>query len=264
MATQEETPFVVETVAIPELDISEEQKNEVAEIVRTRLTPAYLAEHRICNDTIHRFCTARLYDPDASTSMLSEYIKWRAEFGVDTFTLDHPLVQKEASTRKAYFLGYAKNKTPLILVHGGGHDPEWSPVDDVKVYALYMLETAIKHMPPGVSKVTLISDYSSFGYANLDNSLLQEGARLLQNYYPERVGDVYIVNYPFIMWGIWKIVSPWVDDKTRNKFHFCASDEELLTIADASVLPDFLGGTMADHMPEDNLSGIQRLANPPL
>ena len=246
-----------------ELDLSEDARNEVVEIVRTRLTPSYLSDHNICDHTIHRFCTARNYEPDESTSMLAEYIKWRKEYGVEKLTSDHPMVQKEASTKKAYFLGYTKTRQPLILVHGGGHDPAWSPVEDVKAYALYMLETAIAHMPEGVTKFTLISDYSSFGYANLDNNLLQEGAKILQSYYPERLGDIYLVNYPFIMWGIWKIVSLWVDEKTRGKFHFVASDEELLQIAEPHILPDFLGGTMADHMPEDNLSGVQRLANKP-
>jgi hypothetical protein len=152
-----------------------------------------------------------------------------------------------------------QNGNPLILVHGGGHDPGWSPVEDVKIYALWMMEQAVAAMPEGVDKVTLISDYSSFGYDNLDNGLLKEGAELLQKYYPERVGDVYIVNYPFIMWGIWQIVSLWVDEKTRAKFHFVNSDEELLQVADPSIIPDFLGGSFADHMPEDNLSGTQRL-----
>jgi hypothetical protein len=40
--------------------------------------------------------------------MLSDYIKWRAETGIDKITHDHPMVVKEASTKKAYFLGHAK------------------------------------------------------------------------------------------------------------------------------------------------------------
>src|SRR3989338_3669457 len=140
------------TTPVEVVELSDEAKNEVVEIVKTRLTPSYLSENKICDHTVHRFCIARNYDPDASTSMLSDYIKWRNESGVTKITSDHPIVQKEASTRKAYFLGFAKNRQPVIMIHGGGHDPTWSPVDDVKIYALYMLETAVAHMPEGVTK----------------------------------------------------------------------------------------------------------------
>ena len=41
---------------------------------------------------------------------------------------------------------------------------------------------------------------------------------------------MYIVNAPFLFSGIWAIVKPWLDEKTRNKIHIKGSgyQKELL------------------------------------
>lgn len=245
-------------MAATQPELTEEAKQGVIEIVRSRLTPDQSAG--LTDQDIRRFCYARSYVPDEVYTMLTEYLKWRAEARPEDIGPNDPRVKKEASTGKAYFLGYTKERLPLILVHGGGHDPVWSPLSDTKAYALYMLETAIKHMPPDVTKFCLISDYSTFSVIdNMDNDLLKEGARMLQAYFPERLGDIYLTNYSSIMSGIWSIVSYWVDERTRAKFHFVSDLQEILDLADASIIPTFLGGELEDHMPTDGNSGIERL-----
>ena len=240
------------------VELTEEEKQQAIEAVKGGLGGG-LEENKIKYTMVCRFCIARKYNVEAASTMLSDFITWRKEYGVANLTLETPTVKSEAATMKGYFLGYTKTNQPLIMVHGGGHDPAVSPVSSVKDFALFMLEFAISHMPPGIEKFTLISDYSTFGYANLDNALLQEGATILQAYYPERLGDIYLTNYPFIMWGIWKVVSLWVDEKTRTKFHFVDNLDDLFEIADPSIIPDFLGGDFSGHYPIDGQAGTQRL-----
>jgi hypothetical protein len=45
------------------------------------------------------------------------------------------------------------------------------------------------------------------------NSLLV----FLQGYYPERLGTLFILNAPFIFGAVWKVVSPFIDSRTRKK-----------------------------------------------
>jgi CRAL/TRIO domain len=129
----------------------------------------------------------------------------------------------------------------------------------VKQFAVFVLEAAIAAMGEGVETFTVISDYSTFGYANMDNGLLSEGAELFMNYYPERLGNIYLTNYPFIMWGIWQVAKLLIDTKTQSKFNFVDNHEDLFEIADKSILPDFLSGDFVDHLPEDGSIGIDRL-----
>lgn len=235
-----------------------EFNQNVVEVVRSRLTESQSSI--LTDQDIRRFCSARDFSPDESYNMIIDYLKWRAERKPEAITHQHPSVKKEASTCKAYFLGYTKTRMPLVLVHGGGHDPKWSSVQETITYALYMLGVAIKHMPADITQVCLISDYSSFSvFSNMDNELIKEAANMMQLYFPERIGEVYLTNYSVIMSGIWSIVSLWVDEKTRSKFHFVSDLQEILNLADASIIPTFLGGQLEDHMPADGNSGIERL-----
>ena len=41
--------------------------------------------------------------------------------------------------------------------------------------------------------------------------------RLSQDYYPEILGKMVIVNAPFFFQGIYSIIKGWFDEKTRKK-----------------------------------------------
>ena len=40
---------------------------------------------------------------------------------------------------------------------------------------------------------------------------------MAQDNYPEILGNMFIVNAPFLFTGIWAIVKVWIDDKTKEK-----------------------------------------------
>ena len=48
-------------------------------------------------------------------------------------------------------------------------------------------------------------------------SLIQLAARIGSDYYPEIMGQCYIVNAPMIFTGVWAVVKGFIDEKTRKK-----------------------------------------------
>ena len=50
---------------------------------------------------------------------------------------------------------------------------------------------------------------------------------LLQNHYPERLAQLWFLNAPSIFWGLWKMVSPFIDAGTRAKISFVKGEEAL-------------------------------------
>jgi hypothetical protein len=44
-----------------------------------------------------------------------------------------------------------------------------------------------------------------------------------QDYYPEILGKMYIVNAPFLFSGVWACIKPWLDDKTKAKIQIIGS-----------------------------------------
>jgi hypothetical protein len=62
--------------------------------------------------------------------------------------------------------------------------------------------------------------------------------------YPETMGFLLIVRAPRVFPVLWTLVSPFIDDNTRNKFliYGGADPGGLLDYVDSRFVPDFLGG----------------------
>jgi hypothetical protein len=70
-------------------------------------------------------------------------------------------------------------------------------------------------------------------------------AKVGSDYYPEIMGNLFIVNAPFLFAGVWTIIKSFIDEKTRAKIKIIGSGWKpvLLENVDAEKLPVFLGGT---------------------
>lgn len=55
---------------------------------------------------------------------------------------------------------------------------------------------------------------------NLDVGALQAVFEVLQQHYPERLGELWFLNAPFIFWGLWRVVSPFIQQATKEKIKF--------------------------------------------
>ena len=100
----------------------------------------------------------------------------------------------------------------------------------------YLLETSCTVMDlkgVGISKAT-----SVYGYT-------QAVSAISQNYYPERLGKLYIINAPWGFSGVFSVVKRFLDPVTVNKIHILGSgyEKELLAQIPAENLPKEFGGT---------------------
>lgn len=50
-------------------------------------------------------------------------------------------------------------------------------------------------------------------------ALIQLASKIGQDYYPEIMGEMYIVNAPMLFTGVWAVVKGFIDEKTRKKIH---------------------------------------------
>ena len=73
---------------------------------------------------------------------------------------------------------------------------------------------------------------------------LKIGIGITQDYYPEIMGKMYIINAGYIFAGIWAVVSLWIDPVSKKKISIIkgSGKTELLEIIDADKLPVELGG----------------------
>lgn len=76
-------------------------------------------------------------------------------------------------------------------------------------------------------------------------SYVSAASNLSQNYYPERLGRLYIINAPWGFSGVWSMIKGWLDPVTVQKIHILGSgyQKELLSQVPAENLPKQFGGT---------------------
>lgn len=101
-------------------------------------------------------------------------------------------------------------------------------------------------------KFVVLFNMRGFAMKNNDLSMIRAFLPILQNYYPEVLGRVLLVEYPWFVSGIWKVVKPLLDANTQNKVQFM-KPEELSDHFDAAAIPKEIGGEFDAQEPEVDL-----------
>jgi hypothetical protein len=74
---------------------------------------------------------------------------------------------------------------------------------------------------------------------------LKSASNMSQNYYPERLGKLFVINAPWGFSTIWGAIKGWIDPVTVQKIHILGSgyQKELLQHVSPEALPKAFGGT---------------------
>lgn len=74
--------------------------------------------------------------------------------------------------------------------------------------------------------------------------LVKLASKVGSDYYPEIMGNTFIVNAPIVFSGIWSLVKGFIDEKTRKKIKIIGGGfkKTLLEFIPEESLPSFLGG----------------------
>ena len=88
--------------------------------------------------------------------------------------------------------------------------------------------------------------------------LFKDALEIDQGTYPEFLGNLFLINAPFIFRGMWSVIKGWIDPKTASKFVVLGSDyrETLLKYIDEDQLPVEYGGTNQRSLPVVNFDKV--------
>ncbi|KAF5808529.1 putative CRAL-TRIO lipid binding domain, CRAL/TRIO domain, CRAL/TRIO domain superfamily [Helianthus annuus] len=197
--------------------------------------------------TLRRFLRARDLDIDKACTMFLKYLKWRKSF-VPTGSISVTEIPNHIAQNKLFMQGTDKSGRLITLVFGGKHYPN-NPggLEEFKRYVVFTLERIIARMPEGQEKFVSIADIQGWGYTNSDVRGYLAALSILQDYYPERLAKMFVVHVPYVFMAAWKMVYPFIDEKTKKKIVFVENKHltsTLLKDIDESQLPDIYGGKL--------------------
>ncbi|KAI5122799.1 hypothetical protein M0805_000142 [Coniferiporia weirii] len=98
-----------------------------------------------------------------------------------------------------------------------------------------------------VDDIFVIVDLKDFGLNKFwqMKGLIRDSFQMSQDYFPETMGILVVINAPYSFSAIWNAVRPWLAKETQDKVRIFGADYKsfLLEHIDAENLPASLGGT---------------------
>lgn len=210
------------------------------------------------DNTVARFIRARKMDVPAAVKQFVEAEKWREDNGVNTI-LDKPDEdeavysalcphrnhKRDKMGRPVYIEGTGKIKLPKVM--------EYLPAEKLVRRHIRMQEIAMRRLKKVsaergevIEKMCVILDLENLSLRpdSAGIGIFKECIRIDNAYYPETLGDLYIINAPWIFHPLWALIKPWLDPVSKQKFHILGSNfrEKLLEVIDAESLPVEYGG----------------------
>lgn len=171
-------------------------------------------------------CLIRI-DVKHAEEMLRASIKWRAETQPEKISYDE--VKPVLDLKTLYLNGHDRQGRPVVYVKPGAQNP-YPP--ELRLRALlFILETAVRIMPPNVEQLVWILDFSEYSFRGTSaesKQVSKQSMELLQNHYPERLGLSLVVSPPWFFTVLFTIVSPFMNAVTRSKIHVVSGSGEKL------------------------------------
>ncbi|KAK4251301.1 CRAL-TRIO domain-containing protein [Corynascus novoguineensis] len=231
--------------------------NLSADVFRSRLWSFILVDHP--DVLVLRFLRARKWDVDRAMAMLVSAVNWRHEQGLEAGVIRRGdsigLAAKESAlsaddksfmaqyrSGKAYVRGHDREGRPIFIIKVRLHDPKLQSPEAMETFVLHNIETIRATLRYPREKACLIFDLTGFGLKNMDFHVVKFLVQVFEARYPEYLGIVLVHNAPFIFWGVWKVIKPWLDPVIASKINFTSSSADLARFIAPEDLQTCYGG----------------------
>ncbi|CAF1495312.1 unnamed protein product [Rotaria sp. Silwood1] len=211
---------------------------------------------------LHRFLRARKWNVTHTIKSIREMIQWRIENHVDLILEDQPMILRMHIIRKmapSAHHGYTKAGQPLFiekfgLVHVDKLFNRFTSEELIQCH-IYWLEFCCqrarersRQLEKHVENFATIYDLHA---CKLELTkflhVFKQSVHIDDNYYPERLGQMFLINPPMIFPILWDLAKYWLDPVTKTKIHVIKKGPEtstaLLQHIDSDQLPHEYGGT---------------------
>ena len=208
-----------------------------------------------------RFLRARKFDLEKTMEMFKKFLQWRIDMHVDELRESYEL-ENLIEIKKLYPHGYHRTDKLGRPVYIELYDKtdvnglfKVTTEDKMVKYYIKQYERQMKYIFPACSAVIqkpveqscTILDANGIGIFSLVvpiKGFVKLASDIGQDYYPEMLGKMTIINVGFLFRAIWSMVKSFIDPKTQAKISLLKSNykDELLKLIDEDKLPQFLGG----------------------
>ncbi|XP_044835870.1 SEC14-like protein 5 isoform X1 [Mauremys mutica] len=224
------------------------------------------------DEHILRFLRARDFNIDKAREMLCQSLTWRKQYQVDYIlqTWRPPSLLEEYYTGGWHYQD--KDGRPLYILRLGQMDTKGLVKalgeESLLRHVLSINEQGQKRCEENtnlfgrpITSWTCLVDLEGLNMRHLWRPGVKALLRIIEvveDNYPETLGRLLIVRAPRVFPVLWTLVSPFINENTRQKFLIYSGNNYqgpggLVDYLDKDVIPDFLGGECMCNVPEGGL-----------
>ncbi|XP_049760355.1 SEC14-like protein 5 [Elephas maximus indicus] len=224
------------------------------------------------DEHILRFLRARDFHLDKARDMLCQSLSWRRQYQVDSLlqTWRPPALMEEfyaggwhyqdIDGRPLYILRLGQMDTKGLM-KAVGEEALLQHVLSINEEGQRRCEGNRKQFGRPISSWTCLVDLEGLNMRHLWRPGVKALLRMIEvveDNYPETLGWLLIVRAPCVFPVLWTLISPFINENTRQKFLIYSGSNYqgpggLVDYLDKEVIPDFLGGECVCNVPEGGL-----------
>ncbi|XP_015795430.1 motile sperm domain-containing protein 2 [Tetranychus urticae] len=240
------------------MEITSEEK-EAIETIRNRIMEESSTDpdafdecdlKRIRDDAyVKRFLDERYGKVKDAIKMLSDCLRWRKSFGVNTMTRDDfPKEIFQVGELHEFYKDKNNITTLYLRIERHRALSGWMPM--IKRYIVFMIERAERQAARNGHGIGLVVDARRGSISHVEIELDFFAVKAILNYYPGSLQYLAVYEIPWLLMAILKLVKSWFPPQYQNKFHFL-NPNNIDDFLGLDNVPDYMGGKKAMLWPEE-------------
>lgn len=214
---------------------TEDEKTMVSKLKQRLREEAPQIQHQYSDTTVLRFYRGRDRDESKAMKALIKHVEWREANDVAGIMNKQEIFKQELQSGKFAVKGCDNSGRPAVFIYAARHNKNERDLEELKRLIIYTMETVLQMAQPHEERMVIVFDLSGFGMSCMDYDALKMLVNILSYNYPETLSVSYVVNAPFLFWGCWGLIKPWLDPVTAAKVQFVKQDN-LSSYFDEAVL----------------------------
>lgn len=202
------------------------------------------------NRILLQFLRARHMNPTEAMDMLTNAVRWRKSVDIGPYLTNaiENMFQPTACFPMAVISSSNRCKQPVIYGLIRLLDKKKAEREPFQKAMLSFLESTYFSEKYVIDEMVIIMDFRDWSIRrNAPYRLVKDGLQLLQDYYPERLARVFLVNYPTTIRAAYTAISPIIEAGAKAKIVWVSDVDPstiLLKYVSPKSIPRFLGGEL--------------------
>ncbi|KAJ3130965.1 hypothetical protein HK100_007086 [Physocladia obscura] len=192
---------------------------------------------------VRRYLASYLWNVPEAIAKLKASLQWRLEVKPDL--IDPAEVEPEAESGKGFITGFDKKGHPVA--YASQRLDNTATYDRCLRFTFFIIEKALKLTPKGIEKISIILDNEGVGVFNAPPiSFIIQFQGIAQfsktksprtSHYPGCLESCIIANPGWILWGLYSVVSSYLDPAVKEKIFFVSYTPVVPAAAESAAAP---------------------------